>query len=126
MRSVVDQSNLAFAEDCRCMVDQARQLKDAAHRPPRRARIQRAIPTNHDPRFDYTPCCAHAAREMIDFASDRTRELENKLRSLLLRSAVSAQELLHQFVTADFLMSGNVSEDRSEERRVGKECRSRW
>ena len=38
----------------------------------------------------------------------------------------AAGELGHGYVGTEHLLLGLMREDRSEERRVGKECRSRW
>ena len=53
-------------------------------------------------------------------SSDLIRELEGVLNSIILKSEVRGRELTLN--EAKDLVKNN----RSEERRVGKECRSRW
>src|SRR5205823_10310176 len=80
-----------------------------------------ALPISHDPLTHYPVTPEDRFRCDLAFVGNRLPDREKRMEEFFLAAAQIAPEM-------SFILGGEGwgSKSRSEERRVGKECRSRW
>src|SRR6266851_8972898 len=67
-----------------------------------------------------------AGERRLDEAEEKLEEIESDLREIAAKAGLQATKRLLRKIDPVFSGAGYDPQDRSEERRVGKECRSRW